>query len=115
VADSTSGTTIYYPFHSEFWTIGHYAKWGAFTDCWRTTLIEYRPKGDGGTPGSMYQYLDTTVGLYVQQVYQYVYSNGVGLVDNWYGIPDANGNLGWLDPQGHPTSYEFYALSWGQN
>jgi hypothetical protein len=105
VANSQSGRTINYVMHTGFWTVGHYARWGAFNDCWRTTLIEYRPKGDGGA-GTPYTLFDPSVGLYVSAVYNYVYARGLGIVDEWWGTPDSRGNI---------SGNEMYAIAWGKN
>lgn len=106
VAVSTSGQTIFYSFHTEYWTIGHYATWGSFSDCWWTCVIEYRPAGSGG-PGTPYQYYDASVGLYISCVFQFVWARGIGQVDLWYGTPDANGAFA--------AGHEYYAIAWGQN
>jgi hypothetical protein len=74
-----SDNTIIVPdFHWKYKTIAHYATWGDFSDVWRTGLHEYT---------SMH-------------VYNYVFANGIGMVDFWHGSVDANGNV---------TGFRFYA------
>jgi hypothetical protein len=88
VADSRSGRTVNYIMHTSFWTIGHYANWGPYNDCWRTTLVEYN-------------------GANIQSIYNYVFARGIGLIDFWWGgAPDVQGNV---------AGTEMYATAWGQN
>lgn len=85
VANSQSGKTVTYIMHTSYWTIGHYATWGAFTDCWRTTLVEYN-------------------GPAIQAIYNFVFGKGLGLVDFWWGVPDGSGGI---------AGHEMYAVGFG--
>jgi hypothetical protein len=85
VANSQSGKTVNYIMHTSYWTVGHYATWGAFTDCWRTTLVEYH-------------------GPAIQAIYNYIFARGLGLVDFWWGVPDGSGGI---------AGHEMYAIAFG--
>jgi hypothetical protein len=58
--------------HWIYQTIGHYPQWNQFQDCWWTCLIEY------STDGS------------IQQVYNYIFSRGIGMVEFWYVVFPVN-------------------------
>jgi hypothetical protein len=91
LSDPENGQLICGVLHTSFWVLGRIS-WGIWPDCWLTVLVE-RP----GTP-------DATV-------YSYVYANGIGLVDLWWGPIDARGNVGSLENPAH----ELQAMAWGKN
>lgn len=81
------------PTVQSYWTyrtIGWYQNWGVFPDVWRTGLHECGVIANC-TP---------TAG---QTVYNYAFMRGVGMVDFWYGVLDANRNV---------IGQEYYAIDW---
>jgi hypothetical protein len=77
--NSYDNTILIPDFHWTYRTIGHYNTWGHYSDCWHTGLYEHTSN----------------------YVYNYVFANGVGMIDFWYGA---------LNPNNNVTGMRFYAF-----
>ena len=86
-------------------TIEHLAQWGDFADVWRTGLWERNTSATDGNhqpiPGAK------------DRVYNFIFQNGVGMVNFWYGKLQSDNTL-YYDPSNVydlNNGYEYYAIS----